>query len=43
MSADSPDEKPWNKFPDAETAKKLAEKAAQKDSAEKDQTNPEKK
>lgn len=43
MSADTPDEKPWNKFPDAELAKKLAEGAAKKDPEEKDQTNPEKK
>lgn len=39
-----PDEdKPWNKFPDAETAKKIAEGAAKKDPPEKDQTNPPKK
>lgn len=42
-SADSPDEKPWNKFPDAKTAKKIAEGAAKKDPPEKDQKNPPKK
>lgn len=42
-SADSPDEKPWNKFPDAKTAKKIAEAAAKKDPKEKnDEPKPKK-
>ena len=39
-----PDEdKPWNKFPDAETAKKLGKGGQKKDPEEKDQNNPPKK
>lgn len=35
-----PDEKPWDRMPDAETARKIAEGLARKDPVEKDQTNP---
>jgi hypothetical protein len=37
------DEKPWNKFPDAETAKKLAKGGKKTDPQEKDPKNPPKK
>lgn len=43
MTDDKPkpeDEKPWNKFPDAETAKKIADRLKKKDPGEKDQKNP---
>lgn len=36
-----PDEdKPWNRFPDAETANKLGKGGKKKDPQEKDQNNP---